>query len=124
MLELDLGDVRGALAGLLNFVIYVGPALMALILLGIGMVTFDTLVSSLMPPAVFLVLHLVESQFVTPAVLGRTLTLNPFVIFLALAFWIWIWGPIGGFIAVPGLLILYAVAANILPGMEWAGAKA
>jgi len=52
-------------------------------------------------------------------VLGRTLTLNPFVIFLALAFWIWIWGPIGGFIAVPALLIVYAVGGNILPGMEW-----
>jgi predicted PurR-regulated permease PerM len=109
----------GALAGLLNFIIYVGPALMALILLGVGVVTFDTLLASLMPPAAFLALHLTESQFVTPTVLGRTLTLNPFVIFLALAFWLWIWGPIGGFIAIPTLLILYAAANHILPGAPW-----
>jgi predicted PurR-regulated permease PerM len=45
--------------------------------------------------------------------------MNPFVIFLALAFWIWIWGPIGGFIAIPALLIIYAITGNILPGVAW-----
>jgi len=109
----------GALAGLLNFVIYVGPALMAIILLGVGIVTYDTFLAGLLPPAVFLLLHLTESQFVTPTVLGRTLTMNPFIIFLALAFWIWIWGRIGGFIAIPALLIIYAITSNVLPGVAW-----
>jgi len=109
----------GALAGLLNFVIYVGPALMAIILLGVGIVTYDSFLACLLPPAAFLLLHLTESQFVTPTILGRTLTMNPFVIFLALAFWIWIWGPIGGFIAIPALLIIYAITSNILPGVAW-----
>jgi predicted PurR-regulated permease PerM len=116
--------IWGALAGLLNFVIYVGPAAMAVILLGVGAVSFDTLTAILLPAIVFLALHLAESQFVTPTFLGRTLTLNPFVIFLALAFWIWLWGPIGGFIAVPALLILYAVGGNIIPGMEWSSSEA
>jgi predicted PurR-regulated permease PerM len=111
--------IWGALAGLLNFVIYIGPAVMAIVLLGVGAISFDTLGAALLPPLVFLGLHLAESQFVTPTVLGRTLTLNPFVIFLALAFWIWIWGPIGGFIAVPALLIVYAIAGNIVPGVQW-----
>jgi predicted PurR-regulated permease PerM len=111
--------IWGALAALLNFVIYIGPAVMAAVLLGVGVISFDTLGATLLPTIVFLALHLAESQFVTPTVLGRTLTLNPFVIFLALAFWIWIWGPIGGFIAVPALLIVYAIGGNILPGMEW-----
>jgi predicted PurR-regulated permease PerM len=111
--------VWGALAGLLNFVIYVGPAIMAVLLVGVGILSYDTLAGSLMPPAAFLLLHLAESQFVTPTVLGRTLTLNPFVIFLALAFWLWIWGPIGGFVAVPNLLVAYAIGSHILPGMQW-----
>ncbi len=115
--------IWGALAGLLNFVIYLGPALMAVILLGVGVITFNTIGATLLPVIVFLGLHLAESQFVTPTVLGRTLTLNPFIIFLALAFWIWIWGPIGGFIAVPALLIAYAIASNILPGVEWGTEK-
>lgn len=113
--------IWGVLAGVLNFVMYIGPAMMAVILLGVGVVSFDTLGATLLPVVVFLLLHLIESQFVTPTVLGRTLTLNPFVIFLALAFWIWIWGPVGGFVAVPALLILYAIGGNIIPGMEWGG---
>ncbi|MCV0394085.1 MAG: AI-2E family transporter [Rhizobiaceae bacterium] len=109
----------GALAGLLNFVIYIGPALMAVVLFAVGLTTFDTLATSLAPPLVYLALNMVEAQFVTPMAIGRTLTLNPFVIFLALAFWLWIWGPLGGFIAIPALLIVHSAASNILPGMDW-----
>ncbi len=109
----------GALAGLLNFVIYVGPAIMAVLLFGVGLATFDGFTGALMPPAIYLTLNLMEAQFVTPTVIGRTMTLNPFVVFLALAFWLWIWGPIGGFIAIPALLIAFAVARNILPGLDW-----
>ena len=109
----------GVLAGVLNFVIYVGPAAMALILFIVGLATFDGFAGSLVPPAIYLGLNLIEAQFVTPTVLGRTLTMNPFVVLLALAFWLWIWGPLGGFIAVPALLILYAVVGNIVPGIDW-----
>lgn len=108
----------GALAGLLNFIVYVGPALMAAILFAIGLATFDTISGSLMPPLIYLALNLIEAQFVTPMVIGRTLTLNPFLVLLALAFWIWIWGPIGGFVAIPALLIIFAVTRNILPGFD------
>ena len=109
----------GALAGLFNFVIYVGPAIMAVLLFGVGLATFDGFTGALMPPLVYLSLNLMEAQFVTPTVIGRAMTLNPFVVFLALAFWLWIWGPIGGFIAIPALLIAFAVARNILPGLDW-----
>ena len=56
----------------------------------------------------------------TPMVIGRALTLNPFVVVLALVFWIWLWGPLGGFIAIPALLIAYAVIRNMFPGFQWA----
>lgn len=72
-----------------------------------------------MPPLVYLLLNLIEAQFVTPTVIGRTLTMNPFIVLFALAFWLWIWGPLGGFIAVPALLIVYAIVGNIVPGVDW-----
>ena len=71
-----------------------------------------------MPPLAFLGVNFLEAQFVTPMVVGRTMTLNPFLVLLALAFWLWLWGPIGGFIAIPALLITIAIARNILPGMS------
>lgn len=108
----------GALAGLLNFIMYVGPAIMVAILFAIGLATFDTLGGALIPPLVYLSVNLIEGQAITPAVLGRTLTLNPFLVLVALAFWIWLWGPVGGFIAIPALLIVFAIVRNILPGAD------
>nr|WP_246270388.1 AI-2E family transporter [Hongsoonwoonella zoysiae] len=105
----------GLLAFTLNYVIYVGPALMVVILLLVGIATFNTFPALLVPAGAYLGLNALESQFVTPHVLGRTLTLNPFFVFLALAFWLWLWGPVGGFIAVPSMLIIYAALRNALP---------
>lgn len=106
----------GALAGLLNFVVYIGPAVMAAILFIVGLGSFETLTGSMMPLVIYMSLNLIEAQFVTPLVVGRTLTLNPFLVVLALAFWIWIWGPVGGFIAIPAVLVVFAIARNIIPG--------
>lgn len=105
----------GMLAFVLNYVIYIGPALVAVILLGVGLATYDTMPLMFMPMSIYLALNLVEAQVVTPQVIGRTLTLNPFFVLLSLTFWIWLWGPAGGFIAVPSMLLLMAVLRNILP---------
>lgn len=105
----------GMLAGVLNYVIYIGPAIMAFILFGVGLASYPTLSGALVPPFAYLLLNLIEAQFVTPHVLGHTMTLNPFVVFLSIAFWIWLWGPVGGFIAVPCLLVCYAAIRNIVP---------
>jgi predicted PurR-regulated permease PerM len=107
----------GALAAVTNFVPFVGPLVMTVVLFAVGLAEFDTLGGSLLPPLIYQTINLVEAQFVTPTVIGRQMTLNPFVVLLALAFWIWLWGPIGGFIAVPALLVLYAVLRNIVPGI-------
>lgn len=106
----------GAIAAIFNFVPYLGPALTAVILFAVGLAEFDTLTGSLLPVVIYLGIHLTEAQFVTPMVIGRAMTLNPFAVLIALAFWIWLWGPIGGFIAIPFLLILYAVIWNLIPG--------
>src|SRR5690606_3833932 len=58
----------------------------------------------------------VEGQIVTPHFIGRTMTLNPFLIFLSITFWLWAWGPVGGLVAVPTLLIATSVLAHMLPG--------
>jgi predicted PurR-regulated permease PerM len=109
----------GLMAGILNFIVYLGPAIMAAILFFVGLASFQSFSASFVPPLVYLAVNMVEAQFVTPTVIGRTMTLNPFVVFLALAFWLWLWGAVGGLIAVPALLIAYAAARNILPGLDF-----
>ncbi len=105
----------GMMAGALNYIIYIGPFAMFLILLAVGLASFTAPAAILAPAMAYLLLNLTEAQFVTPMTLGKRLTLNPFVVFLALAFWLWIWGPVGGFVAVPALLVVYAVVRNVLP---------
>ena len=104
----------GVLAFCLNYAIYIGPAIMAVLMLCVGLATSSG-VEILLPAVLYLSLNLVEAQFITPTIVGRAVTINPFVIFLALAFWIWLWGPVGGFIAVPFCLICLAIFRNIVP---------
>ncbi|PLW77702.1 AI-2E family transporter [Cohaesibacter celericrescens] len=102
----------GLLAGVLNFVIYIGPAMMTLILLAVGLAVSSQLGSIVTPAAVYLLINFIEAQFLTPMLLGKITTINPFAIFLSLIFWIWLWGPVGGFVAVPILMIGYALVKN------------
>jgi len=95
----------GMLACVLNYVVYIGPAIMLVVMSAVGLATGYTILEILTPPLAYLGLNLIEAQFVTPTVLGRTMTLNPFIVFLTIAFWIWLWGPVGGFVAVPLLLV-------------------
>ncbi len=95
----------GAAAMMLNFVLYLGPATMVGALLLAGLMAFDGALS-LAPPAAYLALNLIEAQFTTPALVGRRIAINPLMIFVALVFWLWLWGPIGGVIAIPILVIV------------------
>jgi predicted PurR-regulated permease PerM len=113
-----------AIAMLTNFVVFVGPAFMVVLLFMVGLSEFDTLGGSMLPVAIYLTINMIEAQFVTPMVIGRTMTLNPFVVLLSLVFWIWLWGPFGGFIAVPALLIALAMVQHVVPGMHRARALA
>jgi predicted PurR-regulated permease PerM len=108
----------GALATVLNYVTYVGQAAMVVVLVSVGLGTQADLVRILLPVACYLAISFSEGQIITPQVLGRTMTLNPFLIFLAITFWLWTWGPIGGPIAVPSLLIVQSILAHVLPGKD------
>jgi len=110
--------IFGVLAAVLNYVPYVGPAVMALILLGVGLVTFPTLGYAVLPPASFVALATVEGHLITPTILGHRLTLNPLAIFLALAFWTWLWGPMGAFLAVPLSIVALVIANHLFPSDE------
>tara|TARA_R110002020_G_scaffold58372_4_gene160043 strand:- start:9108 stop:10229 length:1122 start_codon:yes stop_codon:yes gene_type:complete len=112
LLDVPQPYLWGMLAFILNYVVYIGPAAMAAILLGVGLATWDSPPAIFLPMAAYLTLNMFEAQFVTPQVIGRSVTLSPFLVFLSLAFWIWLWGPVGGLLAVPFLLIGHAILRN------------
>ncbi len=105
----------GAMAAVLNYIPYVGQAVMMLVLFAVGLGTQTGLENVLLPAGCYLAINFIEGQIVTPHFIGRTMTLNPFVIFLSITFWLWAWGPVGGLVAVPTLLIATSVLSNMLP---------
>jgi predicted PurR-regulated permease PerM len=107
----------GLLAALLNYVPYVGPAVMVLLLFGVSLVTFTCFGHACIAPVGLIVLTTTEGHFITPTIVGHRLTLNPLLVFLALAFWTWMWGPFGAFLAVP-LPIIRLVVFNHLFATE------
>jgi predicted PurR-regulated permease PerM len=91
----------GALAGFAEFIPYLGATAMLAVLTLAGLATFEQVSHALMVPAGYLTVNLLQSQLITPMILGHRLTLNPVAIFIGLVFWWWIWGVPGAFIAVP-----------------------
>ena len=107
----------GVLVAVLNFIPYFGPVAGILLLGTVGLLTFDTLWKGLLPPAWYLLLHLLEANFITPVLLGRRFTLNPVVIFVSLIFWTWLWGVPGALLSVP-ILVTVKVVCDRLPSMS------
>ena len=105
----------GVLAGVLNFIPYFGPITGVVVLLLAGFITLDSSVRAVLPSVIYLCLHTVESNFITPTILGRRLTLNPLVIFISLMFWTWLWGISGALLSIPMLMMLKIVCDRFKP---------
>lgn len=96
----------GALAGILNFAPYIGPLISMVCFAVIAYVQFDSMSYAFIIISTYLFINMLESQFVTPTLLGRGFNLNPLIIFVWLILWGWLWGSMGMLIAVPLLVCL------------------
>jgi predicted PurR-regulated permease PerM len=105
----------GALAVTLNYFPIIGPVAMFVILTAVGIVAFSTLSAGLIAPLAFAGLTFLEGHFVTPTIIGRRLELNALAVFIALAFWTWLWGPMGGFLSSPLLIVALILKDHLLP---------
>lgn len=115
----------GTVAALLNFAPYVGPLIGVGLMLLMGFVTFegtwpDTEWSPLAPAAIYLALHTIEGQIITPIVLGRRMALSPLLLILALMLFGWLWGIVGLLLAVPLLVCVKIVLSRIEGSEGWA----
>jgi predicted PurR-regulated permease PerM len=103
----------GVLAAVFNYVPYIGPAIVVATLGVVGLLTFPTLTEAIVAPLIYVAIVTIEGHFLTPALMGRQLELNPFAVFLAIAFCTWLWGPIGAFLAVPLLMALTVTLGHV-----------
>lgn len=110
----------GVLAAGLNLTPIVGPLVMFLMLSLVGLSQFDSLGAAMLPATGFIALNALESQLLTPLVLGRTMRINPLAIILWLMLWGWLWGVPGLLVAVPMLVCLKIVADHVEDWKAWA----
>lgn len=96
----------GLLAFILNYIAFVGPIIMTALLFGAGLIDSANTWWSASPALAYFVVHLIEGNVVTPLLVGRHLTLSPFLVFISFVFWLWLWGPVGAILSVPLLLLI------------------
>lgn len=111
----------GALAGLFNFVPYLGPAVTTAMLFVVGVASFDNWTQSLLPALCFIAITSVEGNFLTPMIVGRRLALNPIFVFATVLFWGWLWGIAGALLAVP-ILAVFRIVCEATPVLRPIGA--
>ncbi len=117
---LDEALLWGTMAALLNFAPYVGPLIGIMLMLVMGFVAFHDPLHSMLPAGIYLLLHMLEGQFITPIVLGRRMALSPLILILGLMVFGWMWGIIGLLLAVP-LLVCIKMVLSKIEGLEgWA----
>lgn len=117
LLGLEDALLWGAMAGLFNFIPYLGLGVMGVILMGVGLIQFGSSWQAVYPVMAFLVLNGIESQGVTPTILGQRFKINPLIVILWLFLFGWLLGVIGMILAVP-ILVSCKIASAHLPGLR------
>jgi predicted PurR-regulated permease PerM len=107
----------GTLAFLLNYVPILGPLFGVAILFMAGLVNFDSTFQALLPAGIYLAIHIIEGETITPMLLARRFTLNPVLIIVSLVFWYWMWGVVGALLAVPLLGTFKIICDRVEPLM-------
>ena len=105
----------GAMAGLLNYIPFLGHTVSAIVISIVSILSFKELGPTILPPLSFVVLAALEGNVVTPMILARRLTLNPVAVVSALLIWGWMWGIVGLLLAVPLLVVVKIACDQIEP---------
>ncbi len=105
----------GVFAFISSFIPYLGITLMTASVALAGVLSHDTLLIGLLPAIVFFTIHLLMENLVFPAIMGRQWEINPFIVFIAIIFWTWLWGAVGAMLALPLSLIAMTIANELFP---------
>ncbi len=107
--------VWGVLAAVLNFVPYLGPTALNVLLLVAGLVHYDSLAMAFAPVGAYIALNFIESYFITPSAIGSRMLISPLAIILSIVFFTWLWGPAGSIIAIPLLIVFKTLCDSVEP---------
>ncbi|SEM19103.1 Predicted PurR-regulated permease PerM [Roseovarius azorensis] len=113
LLGVENAPLWGVAAALLNFMPFIGVAILGVVTLGVGIVSFEDPLVAFAPFAVVVILNLIEAQVVTPMVVGSRIRIAPIAVFVAIAFGAWLWGAAGALVATPTLIVAVAFVRRL-----------
>lgn len=96
----------GVMATILNYVPFLGIVVGTVIVFLVSLLTFDFMGQAIAPAVAYMVINWVEANFITPTILGRSMSLNPVAILLWMTLCGWMWGIAGAILAVPILAMV------------------
>ena len=105
----------GTFAFVLNYVPVLGPTTGVVIFLIAGLLMLEPLAFSLAPAALYLLIHVLEGETMTPLLLARRFTINPVLVVISLVFWYWMWGIPGAVLSTPMLATFKIICDRIEP---------
>lgn len=103
----------GGLAAVLNYLPYFGPFIMAGLLGAVGLGTSASLLSGSLPLILYVTLHALEANVITPSLLGRRFAVSPVAILVSISFFTWVWGAVGAVLATPLLIMMLALIEHL-----------
>lgn len=113
LLEVPNPILWGVMVAVFNFAPYIGAVASIVILMIVGILSFESLSQALLVPAVVFGLTTLEGQFITPLIVGHRLELSPVIIFIGLIIWGWLWGIMGILLAVPLLASIKIICEGL-----------
>jgi len=114
-LGIDFPFIWGTLAFLLNFIPNIGSMAAVIPPTLLAFLQFHGVSHAAVTLSGLTAIQLFIGNFVDPRVVGRSVSLSPFVVFVSMVFWGWMWGIVGIFLAVPLTVGLRIVLSHIEP---------
>jgi predicted PurR-regulated permease PerM len=108
----------GFLAAMLRFIPYVGPWAAAIMPSALSMIVFEGWMWTALVVAVFLVLELINNMILEPLLYGESAGVSEVGLLVAIAFWTWLWGPVGLILATP-LTVCVVVLSKYVPQLDF-----
>jgi hypothetical protein len=110
----------GFLAAALRFIPYVGPAVSALLPIALSLAVFPGWVQPLMVVGLIILLELASNMFMEPLLYGQSAGVSAVALLVAIAFWTWLWGPVGLLLATP-MTVCVGVLGKYVPQLKFVG---
>ncbi len=108
----------GFFGALLRYIPYLGPWLTAILPIMLSLLISPDWSLAIMVLAMFCVLELITNMIIEPMLYGRGIGVSQAALLVCVAFWTWLWGPIGLILASP-LTVCIVVLGRYVPYLSF-----